>query len=231
MAVRPVFVPSEVCPFVSEKLIDFKYFSGFAVSQVQRSIQSLHDSFRTLDSFAGCSVLEVSSKSPDSLGKRLSAFNLSFQLKRGDTRPLENVFQSSKVFEDQTRLDDLLEVSPIDAKRDPRLRQHGMIVGFKLEDDEFPSDPLTFFYDWIYCNAIHQNHELRKNVLNYDAFTDIVFNPMKSLNCQARSAAKYVGLTRSGLLEDALASKDNFLSIAYPKNPASVKSVQLKMDF
>ena len=35
----------------------------------------------------------------------------------------------------------------------------------------------------------------------YDGFTDIVYNPNKSVGCQARSAALYVGLTRAGLLD------------------------------
>ena len=98
MALRPVFIPLTLCPFVLEKPVDFKYFSGFALSQMQKSIQSLHESFQSMDTFADCQVLEISSKSPDPLGKQLSAFNLLFRLKRGDSRPLENVFQSSKVF-------------------------------------------------------------------------------------------------------------------------------------
>ena len=34
----------------------------------------------------------------------------------------------------------------------------------------------------------------------YDAFTDIEFNPDKSLNCQARAAAMFVALNREGLI-------------------------------
>lgn len=46
-------------------------------------------------------------------------------------------------------------------------------------------------------------------------FTDIEFNPKKSLNCQARSAAIFVSLERSGLLQQALSSPAHFKEIVY----------------
>ena len=54
------------------------------------------------------------------------------------------------------------------------------------------------------------------NVLCYDAFTDIEFNPQKSINCQAEAVAIYVSLHRQGLLNEALKGKDEFLEIVYP---------------
>ena len=40
--------------------------------------------------------------------------------------------------------------------------------------------------------------EIAEKLLDYDGFTDIVFNPQKSINCQARSCAIYVGMKRKG---------------------------------
>ncbi len=39
--------------------------------------------------------------------------------------------------------------------------------------------------------ALFQNPELSKELLRFEAFTDIAFNPQKSLNCQARAAARF----------------------------------------
>ena len=52
--------------------------------------------------------------------------------------------------------------------------------------------------------------------MEYDAFTDIAFNPQKSINCQAEAAAVYVSLKRQGLLEAALNNRADFLKIVYP---------------
>ena len=52
-------------------------------------------------------------------------------------------------------------------------------------------------------------------MLCYDAFTDIEFNPKKSINCQAQAAAVYVSLEKQGLLLEALKSKEAFLNIVY----------------
>ena len=37
--------------------------------------------------------------------------------------------------------------------------------------------------------------------MEFDAFTDIEFNPNKSLNCQARAAALFVAMKKLGRLE------------------------------
>ena len=37
------------------------------------------------------------------------------------------------------------------------------------------------FYSWLYFIALNQNERLKVEILNYEAFTDIEFNPEKSL--------------------------------------------------
>ena len=46
--------------------------------------------------------------------------------------------------------------------------------------------------------------ELADEITNYNGFTDIEFNPKKSINCQAYSAALYSSLQHSGLLKKSL---------------------------
>ena len=55
--------------------------------------------------------------------------------------------------------------------------------------------------------------KLAAAVETYDAFTDIEFNPEKSLNCQAAAAALYRSLVHAGRLDEALSSQEAFLRI------------------
>ena len=134
----------------------------------------------------GKKPLEISTKSPVPLGVKMSAFNLKL-----DGITLECVFQSSKVFEHGGPYTDLLEKSPKDAKRDERLRSSGELTGFRYQGMDWALRPTTAFYDYIYYQAIRQtlSEEELKELIEYDAFTDIEFNDRKSRNTQARSAA------------------------------------------
>ena len=40
-----------------------------------------------------------------------------------------------------------------------------------------------------------------EEITKYNAFTDVEFNPNKSINCQARAAAIFVGIAKAGLLD------------------------------
>ena len=213
MAKRPVFFVSENLDLVQTLEVDFTYYNGFSVAQKQRCIESLHKAFVKQEQ--GKRVLEISSKSKEALGVKLSAFNLTVQGKSGKPISVECMFQSSKVFEHGGPYTDLLYATSREAKKDSRLKNSGKLIGFQFNGKEFPCEPKTLFYNWVYINTLLQNKELAREVLNYDAFTDIEFNPQKSLNCQAEAVAIYVLLARRGLLENALHDKDNFLQIVY----------------
>lgn len=181
-----------------------------AVSQKQKSIASLHEAAKTR--LSATRILEISSKSPEAIGVCLSAFNLTLPL--GDrVVNVEVAFQSGKIFERGGPYIDLLDKTSRDAKGDPRLRQSGCVIGFSYAGEAWPCEPRTAFYDWIYLQALNAHPELARQLSRYEAFTDIEFNPEKSINCQARSAALYVSLTNAGLLEEALAGKDSYLRI------------------
>lgn len=215
MATRPVFVSITTQPYVEVIDTEFKYHSGFAVSQAQKSIRSLSESFCTKHPQYIGKILEVSSKAAENLGVRLSAFNLMYTMRNGTKHTVETVFQAGKCFENGMQYIDLLNGSSYDAKKDERLHSSGNVIGFKLEEVTFPAEPITFFYDWLYINALHQNTDLAQQAVKYSAFTDIAFNPAKSLNCQARAAAVYVGLHNSGMLKKALMSPEAFLHTVF----------------
>lgn len=218
MARRPVFVSQKIKPFVREELIEFKYYSGFALSQSRKSIESLHESFVINNPEYNGLMLEVSSKSDNPLGVHLSAFNLMYRLTDGRKCFVENVFQAGKCFSNGKQYTEILELSAAEAKHFPALRTSGDVVGFRLEGMDFPIEPKTFFYDWLYVNALNQNQQLAQEIVAYRAFTDIAFNPVKSLNCQARSVALFVALKEIGVLEDVIRSPEQFLNVVYDVN-------------
>lgn len=200
MAERPLFLPLRTYPFVRTVGITFEWHAGFAVSQAQKSIRSLHQSAQR----QGYSpVLEVSSKSPDQIGVALSAFNLQLKHDRMELS-VECAFQGSKVFSHGGPYVELYTATSRDAKRDPRLRESGPLIAFEFIGTRFPLQPTTAFYDWLYLTALVQNPRLAAQVLDYRGFTDIAFNPEKSWNCQARSVALYVALRLSGVDVEAL---------------------------
>ncbi|HMA68414.1 MAG TPA: hypothetical protein VKN74_00950 [Candidatus Mcinerneyibacterium sp.] len=211
MANRPVFVVNKNDkPFVIEENIDFRWHPGFSKKQKRKSIRSLHNNFLNKSKYKDKKILEVSTKSESELGVKLSAFNLKIDLS-GHKVPVECIFQSSKVFEKGGPYKDLLSKTPYEVKKDNRLRNSGSLVSFKLNDQEWPLEPKTLFYDWLYMQALDQNQELVNRVKKYDAFTDIEFNPKKSINCQAKSLALYLSLNNKGIIDDLLNDVDKYI--------------------
>lgn len=223
MAKRKYFVVGNGIDTFYERECEFVYYNGFSLSQKRKSIESFHHSIIQNNNF---NILEISSKSPVQLGISLSAFNLKYDL-NGVLLPLECVYQSAKVFELGGPYKDLLVGSPLDSKRDVRLSNSGLLIGFELNGRRFPTEPKTLFYDWLYCNAIHNHNELSKKIQEYECFTDIEYNQQRSINSQARSAAIYVGLCKSKKIEEALMNIDNFQRLSYSNN---IKFKQLNID-
>lgn len=223
MAKRICFIsiPYEY-PIFQEVLIEFKYYNGLSVSQKQKSINALHESIKEFNK--DLRVIEVSTKSNNPIGIELSAFNLKFfDKKLGKEFPIENIFQSSKVFEYGGPFRDLLNIHPKHAKRDERLKTSGNLKCFDYDNEIWELEPKSMFYDWIYIKSLYRNNELSKKILEYDAFTDIEFNQEKSLNCQARSAAIFVSLSKNGMLEKVLNNKEEFKTIYSEKGNKTVQ--------
>ena len=90
-------------------------------------------------------------------------------------------------------------------------------MGFQFDGRTWGLTPRTAFYDWLYIRALltlsERDDEIANVLVECEAFTDIEFNPAKSLNCQARSCALYVALLKNGDLGTAVGDPDAFLSI------------------
>jgi len=207
MAERPVFLPEPEGPvLVRTEMVAFHWFPGMAPAQRKKSVMALHA--------AACerglcnAPLEVSSKSEEMVGVALSAFNLSAMTpKQGRVFTVEAAFQSSKVFERGGPYRDLLFGSSRDAKKDARLSESGRLTHFEFFGETWPLEPKTAFYDWVYLNALHRNLDLVESVAQFDAFTDIEFNPNRSINCQAYSVALYRSLSMRGLLVEVIGDR------------------------
>ena len=219
MANRPVFEAVEQAPLFRRMNVEFTFYNGFSFQQKQRCIRSLHGSYREVT--GNDKILEVSSKSDNSLGIALSAFNLSMVDEQGNRMSVEALFQGSKVFQLGQEVlgpyTDIYTLPSLEAHKDERLRGPGKIKCFRYFDQEFPINPPTYFFDWLYVNVLHQNPDLAEELVKYKAFTDIEFNPARQINCQAEAAAIYVGLKISGKLEEALKDKDTFRRVVFEK--------------
>jgi hypothetical protein len=212
MADRPIFVPMYGAPsLVREISFSIPWASGFAPVQKQKNIRALHKAAAA----AGYEpLLEVSTKSDEVAGRHLSAFHL--KVRCGDKMiPLESAYQGSKVFDCGGPYTDLYEMEARDAKRDCRLRESGRLIRFRFNEIEFPLEPMTAFYDWLYISAIYPYRDWLQERLSqrkeYAGFTDIEFNPAKSVNCQARSCALFVSLVSLGILDQVISSPEAFV--------------------
>lgn len=212
MAERPIFVSASDKPeLVKEIFLDFKWNSGFAAVQKEKNIKSLHEAA----SRAGLApLLEISTKSDSKRGRHMSAFHMTVPTKDYGRIKLELAFQGSKVFEQGGPFVDLYWKGDEDvgkAKRDPRLQESGALTGFRFEGYDFPLEPKSVFYDWLYCSFLVDYRDWAQKLYGYAGFTDIEFNPRRSINCQARSAALFLSLMRLGELETALQSPAAFI--------------------
>jgi hypothetical protein len=212
MAHRPVFLPQRQQPFTRDVDVEFNWFGGFARSQQQKCIASLHEQATSRNLGP---ILEISSRSPNPLGVALSAFNLKVQIGNLPQASVEAVFQSSKVFASCGPFPEFIRMTGRQIKQDPRLRRSGPLKCFKLDDQEWPLLPTTAFYDWIYLNALVQNADLSDQITLYKSFSDIAFNPKRSLNCQARSAALFAALDGLGDVARVLTGQGCFLRDVY----------------
>jgi hypothetical protein len=221
MAERPIFIPcTDGDNLVTEVSFDFAWNPGFAAVQKKKNVVALH----AAAAVHGYSpLLEVSSKSSERLGQRLSAFSLKVNVDQLGEIPLECAFQGSKVFENGGPFTDLYLCEGRDAKRDPRIRSSGSIVEFRFNGITFPREPKTAFYDWLYICALFPHREFLKRLEHYAGFTDIEFNPTRSINCQARSCAMLVAMMKTQILERAIRSPEDFIATVGPTS--SVQSL------
>lgn len=192
MASRIIFLPNLNSDnnLFFEKLVEFEWVPGIAISQAKKCVRNFHIAAKKQISLSN--ILEISTRSETLLGISLSAFNLPFENKGFS---VESLYQSSKIFENGGPFLDLLNLNSSDAKSDTRLKNSGLLTGFRFEGEDFPVTEAPNFYDYLYIRSLLTFSE-RHLLKDYDGFTDIAFSQTsliyknkKTYNCQARSAA------------------------------------------
>ena len=229
MATRPVFIPqvrSEQAP-VRQVSVSFTWHPGLAPARKRLNVAAMHAAIHeTLPELHR--PLEVSSKSQVPLGVSLSAFNLTVASpKSGGVVCVESLYQASKVFATGGPYPQLY-IRPAREVRQALKRHAGQpLMAFDLHGVRWPLEPRQSFYCWVYCQTLHRNPRLAAALGSYDCFTDIEFNPSRSVNCQAYAVALYAALARTGRLKQALAAPAAFLALfgrwpaaGLPKPPA-----------
>ncbi len=218
MANRPIYIPSsDPNQFVRTQSISFEWIKGMAFSQKQKCVDSLHKV--AAESLGFKKILEVSSKSRNQLGVKLSAFNLMIENKEKNLKfSVECAFQSGKIFENGGPFPEILKLNSREAKKYFRDKAYlGQIIGFKSNNYKWSNYPTTMFYDWLYINALSRQKKLYDELMSYEVFTDIEFNPQYSKNCQAYSVALFVALNKRNLLDKAISSQESFQNIIASK--------------
>ena len=176
MATRPYyFIENNK---VIKRNADFEWAAGCSVARKKLNVTRLHSSIPMR-------TLEVSTKSEEPIGVKMSAFSIVY----GDGMKLESYYQASKVFEKGGPFLDLAHKAPKEAKRDPRLQESGRIVSYFDFDENQEWTLSEPYYDYIYVKSAMKtlSDDELEQIASYDAFTDIEFNPAKSYNTQARS--------------------------------------------
>ncbi len=213
MAIRPVFIPKDIAPFVDEVQCEFKWNGGFALSQKRKNVKAIHDEF--MIQFPGSNLLEVSTKSTEGIGVNLSAHNLMKYVPSLDRKvPIECIYHGAKVFTDGGPHTDIYDMPPITVKKYLHTVASGELSCFRFEEKDYPLLPTTAFYDWIYINAVLESPALIDTVINYDGFTDVAYTPGKCMACQARTVAMLVSIYKLNLL-DKVKNFDDFIKLVY----------------
>ena len=86
--------------------------------------------------------------------------------------------------------------------KDERLSHSGELFGYDHFGLQWSVEPLTVFYDWLYITALKQNEQLHESVMQYQAFTDLTFNPKKSIHSAAYALAMFVALNKREMLDN-----------------------------
>lgn len=195
-------MPKLTRPFYTVENYDFDWASGQAAAQKMKNSAQLQSMWK--EKHPEGKILEVSTKSDQEAGVKLSPFNLTKRLSSLRKEfPVENIYQASKTFRHGGPYVDLLGVAPNKALADPRLLDSGELVAYTCEGQPYPAAPDFLFYIWLYLTALLENPGLAVRVKNTDAFCDIEFNPAKGNNNQAKACAVFNSLAKLGLLDEA----------------------------
>ena len=179
MAVRPIYISTNIIdnPVIQED-VSFEWVKGMSYSQKCKRRDSMHEAIANMKVYDMDKVLEISTKSDKEIGINLSALKLTVPFKSGNRDTVEHIYQMSKVFNKDNK-----------------------IIEFRFNNTVFEKDPYSMYYDYLYMLGVYFNKEYQEELIKYDIFTDIEFNPKKQLNTQARAAAIWNTLYKNNMTD------------------------------
>ena len=212
MAKRPVFVPNPSgTRLVTEVPVEFHWHPGMAASQKKKKRCRIacggEQPSRTCQYPRDIEQVRAQGRHP---AQRIP----SAPDERTGMRPPWNAGSR------EARFSKAADPLPISISS-PRAKQNvtldcvkaGDLVGFRFEGRDFPLSPATAFYDWIYIRALAPHSDWAQKLGRFDAFSDIEFNPTKSVNCQARSCATFVALCHRREVQAAANDFDHYKTL------------------
>lgn len=213
MATRPVFFPALPATAMRSGIVtqvfEFLWVPGQAHVQRQKCARSLQSAI--LAELPTARPLEISSKSDETLGVQLSALNLSF----ADGVSVETRYQSAKCFTDGIGpFPEAVRLPAHEARAYVREQSEGKkLIAFNDHGQLWPLHTGSLFYYWLYGTALRANPDMAHRLTQYTCFSDIEFNPAKSVSTQAASAALFCSLHAFGQLETAFQLPETFLQL------------------
>ena len=169
---------------VREIFFEIHWHPGFARVQKEKRISKEFHAAADKDGFRH--LLEISTKAKSERGRHLSVFHMKVNLPGMIQIPLEWAFQGSKVFERGGPFTDLYSMELRDAKRDPRLNESGSLPA-SGSPTLLPTGTENSFLRLAICHLLKDWPDWAAKLYAYGGFTDVEFNPHRSINCQARS--------------------------------------------
>ena len=126
---------------------------------------------------------------------------------------------------------EIFNMSSREAKKFFKDKDLGELLYFQFGRERWELTPTTMFYDWLYLTTLHEKKDMIQELLGYDIFTDIEFNPKKSYNNQARAVAMYVSLYKKNML-NILKSVEEYkknILLLYGENNHKDKIIQMSL--
>lgn len=165
-------------------------------------------------------ILEISSRSPEDLGRQLSAMNLR-AADDPQRRSVEAVYQAAKTYGaggPATPARSGYEAKRIDRER----RRQGPLTGFQHAGRRWTLDTGTAFYDWLWARSALAAYgpKIIERLQEYDGFTD-QFHRAGARACQAKTAAIVAGMGERA--RRAAADPDVWLLEMNPTRPAAAE--------
>lgn len=207
MVMRPVFMFRDNKH--QEVPVEFEWVKGLDNHLIVQRYLNLHESIKEI--YPDVNLLEVSTKSLNPVGKSLSPFIL----KTHNGITVEALYQGSKIYEYGGPFQELYQRSSLEAKNHAKGKDLGDVIGFQLGRLIFDTKPTRAFYTWLYITVLMQNLDLADNLMEYNAFTDIHYNPKTMNVCQAYACSVYYTLRQGNILDLAMESYPNFCKVIY----------------